>query len=239
MSGGKKFDVVLMNPPYDNNLHLKFLKKTIMIAENVINISPSDCFTNMNVQNKMAKELSNYIEDIEIINARTADKEFNIYSSSNLGIGLFKDNAKGFKPLFYEVEHIIKLLRKHKSIRSSINCNKKTDTSEYHIGVQGDYGYAKTWHYSLTEIFKGDPNARISFNTQNELENFVNSVKNCWPYKLMYVIDDNAAVIAHLPFMGDYTKPWTDERFYKSFNINENDKKIIKYFIETYYKEKE
>ena len=27
-----KFDVVLMNPPYDRNLHLKFLEKTIEIS---------------------------------------------------------------------------------------------------------------------------------------------------------------------------------------------------------------
>lgn len=234
----KKFDVILMNPPYDKNLHLKFLEKAVKIAKNTISISPSDCFTNMNVQNKLAKELSNYIEDLEIINARTADKEFGIYSSSNLGIGVFKDDAKGYKPFFSEVEHIVKTLRKHKSIRSSINCYKKTDNSKYYTGIQGDYGYAKTWHYSLTEIFKGDPNARMSFDTQYELENFVNSVKNCWPYKLMYIVDDNAAVIAHLPFMGDYTESWTDERFYEAFNINEDDRKTIESFIEKHYREK-
>lgn len=62
--GDKKFDVILMNPSYDKNLHLQFLEKTVKIEKNTINISPSDCFTNMNVQNKLAKELSNYIEII-------------------------------------------------------------------------------------------------------------------------------------------------------------------------------
>src|SRR5574344_1529807 len=35
-----KFDVAIMNPPYDGNLHLKILEKVIPIAEKVVNISP-------------------------------------------------------------------------------------------------------------------------------------------------------------------------------------------------------
>ena len=35
-----KFDVAIMNPPYDKNLHLKILEKVIPIADNVVNISP-------------------------------------------------------------------------------------------------------------------------------------------------------------------------------------------------------
>ena len=35
-----KFDVVIMNPPYDGNLHLKILEKVIPIADKVVNISP-------------------------------------------------------------------------------------------------------------------------------------------------------------------------------------------------------
>ena len=35
-NGGKKFDVVLMNPPYDNGLGNTFLEKTLAIADKVI-----------------------------------------------------------------------------------------------------------------------------------------------------------------------------------------------------------
>ena len=41
MNNGKKFDVVLMNPPYDRSMHLKFLEKTIEIADNVVSIQPT------------------------------------------------------------------------------------------------------------------------------------------------------------------------------------------------------
>ena len=36
-----KFDVAIMNPPYDGNLHLKILEKVIPIADKVVNISPA------------------------------------------------------------------------------------------------------------------------------------------------------------------------------------------------------
>ena len=35
-----KFDVAIMNPPYDGNLHLEILEKAIPIADKTINISP-------------------------------------------------------------------------------------------------------------------------------------------------------------------------------------------------------
>lgn len=35
-----EFDVAIMNPPYDGNLHLKILEKVIPIADEVVNISP-------------------------------------------------------------------------------------------------------------------------------------------------------------------------------------------------------
>ena len=41
-----KFDVAIMNPPYDGNLHLKILEKVIQIADKVVNISPIDWLMN-------------------------------------------------------------------------------------------------------------------------------------------------------------------------------------------------
>lgn len=41
-----KFDVAIMNPPYDGHLHLKILEKVIYIADYVISISPIDWLMN-------------------------------------------------------------------------------------------------------------------------------------------------------------------------------------------------
>ena len=42
----KKFSILIMNPPYDKSLHLKFLEKVIDIADNVISIQPSTFLIN-------------------------------------------------------------------------------------------------------------------------------------------------------------------------------------------------
>ena len=41
----KKIDFIIMNPPYDRSMHLKFLEKTIEIADTIVNISPHDWLT--------------------------------------------------------------------------------------------------------------------------------------------------------------------------------------------------
>lgn len=43
----------------------------------------------------------------------------------------------------------------------------------------------------------------------------------------MYKIDDNAAVIAHLPYLNDYTHPWTDEMLYKYFDLTQEEIDLI------------
>lgn len=233
-----KMDIILMNPPYDGSLHLKFLEKAIQISEKVVSVQPVDNLINMNVANKLSSNLMKYIEDIYRFSTLEINKYFKILSSSRLGIiTASKDNHIPYKFDNHEMYDIVKRLRKQKSIRSSLSCSAGMPKEKYWIGVLGDYGYAKTWHYTLEDIFTGKPNAKMGFNTQEELDNFVDSVKHCWPYKLMYIIDDYATVIAHLPFMNDYTHKWNDDDFYNFFNVSKEEKEEIENFIDKKYKE--
>ena len=104
MNNGKKFDVVLMNPPYDKNLHLKFLEKTIEIADNVVNISPHDWLTNKFAKTEKSKfrhdfreKYSKYIEDLEIISPEDFNKYFGTSNWFGVAIGVFKENAKEYR----------------------------------------------------------------------------------------------------------------------------------------------
>lgn len=211
-----KFDVAIMNPPYDRNLHLKILEAVIPIAEETINISPIDAFVDINFENSVSKRIAPFVDNIKVFSEKESNDLFKIYNSCKLGIIKCKAHAKGVKPEFDNLRSVIERLRKQKSIRSSLNYKK----DGFFTYVQGDYGYAKSWHYTLEQIFIGKHvNATISFETENELENFENATINCWPYKLMYIVDNKSAVIAHLPFMSDYTQPWDDKRFCEYFGI--------------------
>ena len=217
-----------MNAPYLRNLHLKILSEAMRHSDDVVNLSPCDGFINMNVSNKYNVALMPFIDSMEVISEKEADKLFGIYISSKLGIMHLTKNAKGWK---YDNEHlrpIVEKIRKCKSIRSSINWRGPGVPDKPFTSVQGDYGYAKGWHYKLNEIFEGKKvNSKVIFNTQEEVDNFIKTTTETWPYKLMYIIDDNAAVIAHLPYLGDYSTPWTDHQLYEYFNLTEEEIKEI------------
>ena len=59
MNKGKKFDIVLMNPPYDNGMHEKFLINCIDISNKVISVQPA----NFLIGNKKNKELINKLQN--------------------------------------------------------------------------------------------------------------------------------------------------------------------------------
>ena len=66
MPKGKRADILIMNPPYAGNLHLKFLDKTIEISKNVISIQP-DVWLNKSKINT-TKCFSFEIIDTELLN---------------------------------------------------------------------------------------------------------------------------------------------------------------------------
>ena len=68
----------------------------------------------------------------------------------------------------------------------------------------------------------------VKFNTTYEAENFYDSLHTNFIKYVIYLNTHNQIVYWHrIPFMEDYSTPWTDERFYDYFGICSNDRKII------------
>ena len=91
--GKKKFDAVIMNPPYDRNLHLKILEAVIPHAEKVVNISPvrwlQDPFAPYSTRSdycKFEETISKKIESLDVIFAKDASKLFDASFTMNLAI---------------------------------------------------------------------------------------------------------------------------------------------------------
>lgn len=89
----KKFDAVIMNPPYDRNLHLKILETVIPYAEKVVNISPvrwlQDPFAPYFTRSDYCKfedSISKKIESLDVIFAKDASELFGAKFVMNLGI---------------------------------------------------------------------------------------------------------------------------------------------------------
>ena len=65
-----KFDIAIMNPPYNKNLHLKILEKVIPVADKAVNISPSTWAAKHNInlpKGKYRQIFSGKIENFTFI----------------------------------------------------------------------------------------------------------------------------------------------------------------------------
>ena len=94
-----KFDICLMNPPYDKNLHLKFIRKCINISKNIINISPVRWLTDPFAQYKRStlkqyEDVAKHIESVESF--KNNNTLFDIAIYSDLGIYTITNNETDF-----------------------------------------------------------------------------------------------------------------------------------------------
>ena len=232
-----KFDCIIMNPPYGRslphnilNVASKYLKDDKSVVVSLQPVTPYQTFVE---STKVTKENMSHIKDIEIIQADKASEIFGITVRSDLGIIQIDNSIHDYKYQFNECKPIYDKIinKKLKSWRSV--CVYDQDPKHF-LYMNGDNGYAKGWHLKPTEIFNGKTNAKLVFNSKEEKDNFFNSVKNTWLYKFIYILDNDAAVPAHFPFMQDYSKPWDDARFHKFFNITPEEQKVIEETIEKY-----
>lgn len=226
-----KFNKIIMNPPYDKNLHLKILREAMKHIEKesgeIISLEPITELKNVTESTKEIPEIVPYIMDITEISEEDASKLFNITLRKKLGIWhLSSDKVNTYK---YDIKakRIFDKI-KGKSWRSV--CQHSNENNKVYLYMQGDNGYAKGWHLTIDQIFNmpnaAENAARLLFDSENEKNNFLKST-SLSIYKYMYKLDGNAAVPAHMPWLGDYSHPWTDEDLYEYFNLNEEEIKEI------------
>lgn len=111
----QKIDLIIMNPPYDKNLHLKILENVIPMAKKVVNISPIRWlqdplakYKKNSDYNKFENSICKKIENLEIIDSNTASVLFGAIFIMNLGIYTIGRGEYNYKQ--YENSIIDKIL---------------------------------------------------------------------------------------------------------------------------------
>lgn len=106
-----KFDYLIMNPPYNGNLHLKILTEALNnYVDKCINLSPVRWIQDKTARykpgsdlNKFENEICTFIEDLSIITARDFFKLFNVLSEFDLGVySITKKGGYDYKKLNYD-----------------------------------------------------------------------------------------------------------------------------------------
>ena len=101
-----KFDCIIMNPPYQRNLHLKILAESIKHLKDdksvCVNLSPvlwlEDPHAHMKSKSNLFKfdnSIVHKCEQLDVIDKDIANQLFNTGLFANLGIYVCKKNAKG------------------------------------------------------------------------------------------------------------------------------------------------
>lgn len=242
-----KFDVIVMNPPY-GKLHLPFLELSTKLRNDggeIISIQPIDKLQ-VNVSKKDFSWLKP--EHIKIINAEEATKLFNAKFISDLGIIHITDNHNfDISELKYYNNYYnnINKLRK-KSLHEHYIYSKDNVTNHFvefalthgHSRALDEYELFSATKMEVNKECKGLPNKkrRLYFNTKIEAENFIKSCRNITYYFIRKIVFSTPTTIPMrgMPFMGDYTKVYTDKDYCDYFNL---DYDIVKKEMSKYIKQ--
>ena len=262
LSSMPKFDVAIMNPPYDKNLHLKILEAVIPVAEKVVNISPVRWlqdplakYKKNSDYNKFEESISKKIENLDVIDSNNAQIMFDS-AVFCIDLGIYTIGKGGYdytcnNPIVDKVwNHVAKYSglpiekyakRTHNNymlIASIVggngvsqNCFVSKPTLNYNEQIYGKFfvnDMSELRHENLPECKKkyggywgNCENWNVcSFATVDELVNFYNSTHTKF-FKYVYwtsTVDVNVHP-EFLPYMQDYTQPWTDKRFCEYFGI--------------------
>ena len=223
-----KFDVAIMNPPYDKNLHLKILEAVITIADKVVNISPIGyaldwpVFYNLkNTPNFKTKQyVLKHIVTCELLTATQANDMFKIGSFEKLAITTYDGEEHNIGMKLYLADK-----RKSKSVFDKVIlsiASGKYDNLAAHIQISTIHGHpgCKDEFDVVTQQYKLVEHLRPKTMPESD---FINWHRSC-NTKFMKYCNLLTRQGQHLnpsliPYMQDYTQPWDDKRFCEYFGI--------------------
>ena len=247
---GMKFDVAIMNPPYDRNLHLKILEAVIPHAEKVVNISPvrwlQDPFAPYLTRSdycKFENGVSKHIKDLEVIPAKNATELFQ-EAAFTMNLGIYTCDSEGG----WNYQHNDPLINKivHKTMENSwepfslqnFYRNGGVVRKSFELFTSyliADSFMLKTYEaqlkvgvkdYQIQHYISGKSKggAHFEFDTEDERMNFYscyNSQFMQWYCNLINT--DHHTHCSKIPYFGDYTTPWTNSKFKAYFELTDEE----------------
>lgn len=243
-----KFDCIVMNPPYQRDLHLKILSEADKHKTDngkVVCLHPSKWLQRFdywkNKWNKFQIESAEFIDDItsrNIFPGTAIGSQLVITVLSKLGSFNYQ---KYSKYISWVKEKIIDKAPYLLSDKTS-KFRTYTDGHEFQLNLPIIHGHigkydmteitSKNYERALAVKFGKRPQDinTLKFNSETERKNFYDSTFTTF-YKFLISLcrDGQTAGSCYyaLPVMEDYSQPWTNERFYKFFNITSDEQKII------------
>lgn len=234
-----EFSKILMNPPYDETLHLLIFLKSIKFSKFVINLSPCQWLYNAVISYKSQyKNIIKKFSDLKGVSIKKVNtRDFDVEMWSRLGI--YQYNYYDKCSIVFEKNSIIEKIRafikKHGTIHKHFV--EKTDLNKHYFRINRFHGHpARKKIKDLYEWISTDKSLSIDYNksisdsdrfvefeTLDECENFYKFLFS----KIMIYINvkckftmDN--LFQFCPFL-DYKYEWTDKQLYELFGLTDEE----------------
>ena len=256
------FDKIIMNPPYNGNLHLKILQEAMKHSDEIINLSPIRWLQDPLAQYKKNsdwfrfEDIREKIESLDVVSGAEANKLFGIDAFIDLGIyrvtpkvGIDLTNfwKEVRKPA--EVMMIEKLIAMKDNLLNHIEKQKLDGIRVPLTDIGGNRGY-KPVYKEIAYVVDGKKDGKdwtkcknmggyekpegsalplsVKFASAAEAQNFYDvfyTKFGSWLCDITHTQQHLQPSI--LPWLSDYTHPWTDEDLYEYFGLTNDEISII------------
>ena len=245
------FDHIIMNPPYDKNLHLKILSEAMKHSDEVVNLSPIRWLQDPLAEYKKNSDFKKFydirkrIETLDVVCAAEAQQLFGSGQYENLGIyKLTKVGGANIiqKPFIsqalFDKVNLPTYQGKHKSLYDAAqkpNFEKPYVKMSYFHGHVGAKDWADIISPQKELAFSTNTSTgtfTVNFDTQEEAENFFAYCQTKFVKACNGNVKTNIRWPGYaIPFMTTYEHPWTDADLYDYFKLTEDEIKEIEQSI--------
>lgn len=242
----KQFDKIIMNPPYDNNLHLKILVKVIEINPDaeIVCLHPAKWFDSMFIEHQQNYHetlfIRKHVSEIVRIPSKEMNELFNI-SFGDCVISTFRPGKVMDNKCYSSLTPIIekmsskcnydKLLKEHNIPTKHFVRISRYMLNSLMSGNRAKFidGYSPNGVYAKSNWTEGrDKYDEFYFNSETEVYN-VRTLNDTF---LAFLIPRTFLPTArwqkkYIPIPDDYTQPWTNERLKDYFELTDEEYKFI------------
>ena len=231
------FDLIVMNPPYERGLHLKILLLAADKSTHCVSIQPGNFVFNVEYNDRL--NICNnllHVQNAKRINKTDFINMFDNTCQSSCGVilTLNKNIDKTLVQYKHEINTVEKKLhnelKKYKTLNNFFTSAKK----DFYVPcpfIHGHQGGSDMYEVVSKKCsVNGDTSGyHVYFDTYNEAQNFLNVFKSDI-YRFIVSLYKFAINVPYdkLPWLNDYTQPWTDERLMKAFNLSQDDIEYIR-----------
>ena len=239
-----KFDVCIMNPPYNKTLHLQIIEKVLKVCDKTVNISPAGWLLDLpavmsikkTTYQRFENTISRHIVSLNLLTASEASAIFDAAFFQNVGIYYIDKTIES--DVYSRIVFMTSLKVKSIFDKTIMKVyNKEIDNLYSHIKIStihGNPGTKKEFDV-VTPQYRLIKKLKPVSMTDQEFKNWHQSCNTKFMKYCNYLTRNGQHVAAHLlPFMNDYSHEWSDEMFYDYFKLSEDEIETLEQFGRMY-----